>query len=237
MMRRVRNWITAAAFGATVLLLAAGCAKDQKEGLRGVNRKDADALNAQHSRFEASEDPPFTAQTRFAAGQLAESQNSPGMAITQYKEAVKLDEKHSPSWYRLGVLYAQMKEFPRAIDAWKQYLKATDGAATGYSNLGFCYELAGNFDQAEAAYKKGIEKDPHNQACRVNYGLMLARHGYEDQAKAQLDTVLSPAEVQYNLGSVYEQQGKKNEARAAYEKALEFDPNMVDAKARLLKMK
>ena len=44
---------------------------------------------------------------------------------------------------------------------------------------------------------------------------------------------LSPAEVQYNLGSICEQQGKRIEAKAYYEKALALDPKLRDARIRL----
>jgi Tfp pilus assembly protein PilF len=115
-------------------------------------------------------------------------------------------------------------------------VKATDGSAGAYSNLGFCHELAGNPAEAEAAYKKGIAKDPKNEPCRVNYGLMLARAGRTSDAVAQLQAVLKPEEVAYNVASVYEQQGKRELAREQYRKALAIDPEFKDAKARLSKL-
>jgi Tfp pilus assembly protein PilF len=49
--------------------------------------------------------------------------------------------------------------------------------------------------------------------------------------------VLSPAEVHYNLGSIYEQQGRADDAKAEYHKALEADPSLKDARVRLSQMK
>jgi hypothetical protein len=49
----------------------------------------------------------------------------------------------------------------------------------------------------------------------VNYGLMLTRTGRVPEARAQLETVLKPAEAAYNIGSVREQIGRKDQARAA----------------------
>ena len=45
----------------------------------------------------------------------------------------------------------------------------------------------------------------------------------------QLQAALSPAEVHYNLGSVYEQQGKIEQARAEYQEAIKLDPKLIDA--------
>jgi tetratricopeptide (TPR) repeat protein len=202
-------------------LMAGGCASKQSS----TSNKDG--------HFDAGKEPEFTPQTHYAAGQLAESQGNVAAAIAQYEAAVKGDQKHAASLYRLGVLHAQKKEFNEAINAWKQYVKATDGNPTGFSNLGFCCELAGRRDDAEISYKKGIAKDPKNVPCRVNYGLMLARHGHISEATIQLQTVLTAAEVHYNLASVFEAQGRKSQARAEYEKAVTLNPGFGDAKQRL----
>jgi tetratricopeptide (TPR) repeat protein len=219
-----------------VLTCSAGCAHKDQSAIQKLPESQADALSASHSNFENSEDPPLNAETRFAAGQLAESQNQQANAIAQYREALKIDPRHQPSMYRLAVLYTQGKQYPQAIEMWKEYVRATNGSATSYSNLAFCYELADQPNLAEQAYKTGISRDPKDQPCRVNYGLMLARNNRKDEAVEQLSAVLKPAEVHYNLASVYEQLGRKTEAKSEYEKALEVDPKMWEAQTRLSKL-
>src|SRR5581483_3933607 len=129
-----------------------------------------------HSSFESTEDPPIQSSTHFAAGVVAEDQGNADAAIRQYQEALKLNPKHLQALYRLGVLYAQQKQFSDAIDTWKRYVDATGESAGAWGDLAFCYELAGRQAEAENAYQKGIAKDPKNRPCRTNYGLMLARH-------------------------------------------------------------
>ena len=224
----------AAAMGVGVVGLA-GCGGGAKEGgaVAGLSPGESDSLNAQHSRFESGEDAALTAETHFAAGQLAESQGGVQMAIRQYRQAVKLDSHHVKSLYRLGVVHAQVEAYGEAIAAWRAYLKETGEDAGAYANLGFCYELAGEAANAEAAYKQGIAKDGKNGPCRVNYGLMLARAGRGNEAMIQFQAVLTEAQAHYNIGSVYEQMGKKAEAKAEYRKALELDPGLGEAKSRL----
>lgn len=215
--------------------LLAGCTGKSGDtaGITGVNAIDAATIHGERSAFDTAEDPPISADTHFAAGQLAEANNDPANAIKQYKSALSLDPKHRKSLYRQAVCLSQLKKHNEAVAAWKQYIEATDGGAKGYSNLGFCHELAGRIDEAEAAYLRGIAKDPKNVACRTNYGLMLARLGRTAEATLQLQAVLTPAEVHYNLASVLEHQGRKEAAKAEYERALQLDPQFLDAQTRL----
>jgi tetratricopeptide (TPR) repeat protein len=226
----------------SVSLIAGGCAgskkkKQEKEQQAAAKRQADEQAMSPRDTFEGSGDPPITADTRFAAGQFAESQGNVPNAIAQYQATLKLDANHLGAMFRLGGLQTQSRQFDDAIATWTRYVKATNQAPQAYNNLALCYEMAGRDEDAEKAYKEGIARDPENAPCRVNYGLMLARRGQLDAGIAQLSSVLRPAEVHYNLGSLFEQTGKKDEARAYYQKALELDPKLSDAKARLAALK
>jgi tetratricopeptide (TPR) repeat protein len=147
-----------------------------------------------------------------------------------------LDPKHLPSLCRLGVVYAELKDYDTSIEVWKRYIAASGDAGFAYGNLGYCYELAGYPSLAKATYLKGIEKDPKNAPCRTNYGIMLARQGKIADAIRMWDDVLTEAEVHYNLASVYQVAGRKIEAKGEYQKALACDPTLIDAKARLAEL-
>ena len=62
---------------------------------------------------------------------------------------------------------------------------------------------------------------------------MLVRRGRAGEGKLQLGAVLKPAEVHYNLGSLYESQGRKEQAKAEYRQALQLDPQFSEATTRL----
>ena len=217
---------------ALLIFLVTGCAKNQ-QAVSKLPEDKANALSAQQSKFEKSKDPPFTAATHFAAGQLAESQEAPMAAIAHYQAALRVDKHHRDSMFRIGVVYTKLTDWPNAISAWKRYIKETKDDATAYANLGFCYSLAGRKSDAEKTYQQGISKDPKNTNCRVNYGLLLARDGRIEEATAQWRAVLSEAQVHYNLGSIYEQQNKLEQARIEFRKALQLDADLADAKTRL----
>jgi superkiller protein 3 len=217
-------------------LIIAGCnsQNNNNPGLTGaMNSNQAEEINRQKNAFETSQDPPITAETHYAAGRLAESSGDTAAAVAQYKEALKLDPKLKKAVYRTAVCQSELQKFPEAVAAWKKYIELTGNEAKGYSNLGFCYELAGDTDLAESSYLRGIEKEPKNVPCRTNYGLMLARLGRTTEAMLQLQAVLTPAEVHYNLASVLEHQGRREAAKGEYRRALDLNPSFDDAKERL----
>jgi tetratricopeptide (TPR) repeat protein len=209
---------------ASVLLVAfaAGCA-----------HKNQQTASAPPTEFDQVKDPPIHAKTHFAAGQLAESQGQPDRAVRQYEMALNSDPKYADPLFRLGIVYTQLQDYPKAIETWNKYITLTKGSANGYANLGYCEELAGDPLAAEGAYRKGIAREATNEACHMNFGLMLARHNRPNEALLQLQIVLPPAKAHYDLASVYETLHRTNDAKAEYSKALELDPSLDDAKSRL----
>ncbi len=193
----------------------------------------ADPVSQGGDSLLPEQEPAIQAQTHFAAGQFAEAEGNYPVAALQYEKACKAQKDYLWAQYRLGVVYSHMKNWSKAVEAWNAYIDSTNGTASAYSNLGFTWELAGDPSRAEEAYKKGVARDPKCQPARVNYGLMLARRNRIPEAVQQLQTSLTPAEVHYNLASVFEQQGRRKLARAEYEMALKLDPQLSDARTRL----
>jgi tetratricopeptide (TPR) repeat protein len=208
-------------------LLATGCTQTH------TNSAANNLIPGASDTVEPKPDAPLTANTRFAAGQVAEARGDWPEAIKQYEASCKLDPTAPLPLLHLALIYSEKGDFDRAIPAWHRYIKATNDDAAGYVNLGYTLELARRLPEAEAAYKTAITKQPTNETARVNYGLMLTRAGRLSEAVAQLQTVLTPAEVHYDLASVFESEGKKPAAKAEYQKALDLDPDMSDAKVRI----
>ena len=220
-----------------VMSAAVGCQSTTENVSSAQFNASANGANgSDETKFEAIKDPPITATTYFAAGQLAESQANYPTAVDQYWKAYKADRTCTQALYRLGILHAKQEQYSAAVVAWKEYCKATK-SATGYGNLGFCYELSGQISEAEEAYKTGIVMDSKNSPCRVNYGLMLARNNRIGEALLNLQAVLTPAEAHYNIGSVFELQGKKERAMVEFRKAKDLDPDLADADSRISTIK
>jgi tetratricopeptide (TPR) repeat protein len=215
--------------------LTASAAKSQQQQRQQQKWQGADRTASGNNATAAADynEPSISAATFFAAGQLAEARGNYKVAAEQYTKAAETDAGYLMAIYRLGVVYSRAKDWNNAVATWNRYIEETNGTASAYSNLGFCYELMGDGANAEEAYKKGLVRDPKNQPCRVNYGLMLARHSRYDEAQQQFAMVLTEAEGHFNIASIMEQQGRIKEAKTEYQIALKLDPFLSDAKNRL----
>jgi tetratricopeptide (TPR) repeat protein len=231
----------AATTKSTIILLLAvtavgglvGCAnKDNKQSgmIGGRDRTDRDGPI---DEFGTSKEPPVTAATHVAAGQVSESRGDLPTAIVQYEQAVEKDPKMASAWYLLASARARATRYDASIAAWNSYIRLVGNDASAYANLGFTYDLARRNDDAERTYRRAIEIDPKNKPARTNYGLMLAKANRITEAQQQFAAVMPPAAVLYNIASVFEQQGKTDQAKAEYEAALKLDPKFRAARVRL----
>ena len=213
-------------FAAACLIVVAGCSGNQQADPGGQvsvdDRSIADAPT-----------PAIKPQTFVAAGDLCASKGQFDKAAYQYQQALKTNPKDAPTARKLALARTKAGRMNEAIDAWKQYVTASDGSDDAYGSLGYAYELAAKPSEAESTYQAGITKHVDGPLCRVNYGLMLVRKYEVDNAVKQLSAVLKPAEVNYNIASVYAELGRKDLAQFYYKRALQCDPGFIPARQKL----
>jgi Tfp pilus assembly protein PilF len=193
-----------------------GCATDAKASSPAKQAAKLDSANA-----------------AYAAGVAAEANGDTSLATKNYKKALNAVPDHLQSLRRLATLYTADQRYADAIPYWKRLVDATEGDAGAYNDLGYAYDLAGYEDPAEAAYLRGIQADPGNARVRTNFGLMLARHGRSNEAILQLRAAMPLADAYYNVAVVLESQGKKARAKREFQRALDSDPDHVEAELHL----
>jgi tetratricopeptide (TPR) repeat protein len=220
--------------GITALLMGAatGCSSGPKQPANSYNpvyKSPDPALDI--TPQQANE--RISAETHFAAAQLAEGQGRLPAAVDQYRRALQVDANHVPSLYGLARIFTLSRNYSQAIPAWERYVRATNEDPSAWNNLARCYELADQWADAEASYLRALQRSPEHRQTRINYGLMLAKRDRIDESREQLAKVLPETAVEYNLGSVYELRGMKKQASERYRAALALDPNMREAAQRL----
>ena len=100
------------------------------------------------------------ARPRYNLGNAYNDASATDMAITEYKEAVRLRPSYKEAIYNLGTIYHRHGDIDSAI---KEYKKAIEIAPSFYlalNNLGYAYFEKGLFKEAINEYKKALEFSP-----------------------------------------------------------------------------
>jgi tetratricopeptide (TPR) repeat protein len=122
-------------------------------------------------------------------------------AIGLYREAVENDLGLYMAHVRLASIFEAQRDYPRAIEERRRAINANPDDATLHLDLGISMGKSGNFAEAEKSIRVTTERIP--------------RH----------------VESWFWLGLALEQQGKREEARAAYQKVVELAPSRLKARA------
>jgi len=141
-------------------------------------------------------------------------------AIDSLNEALLIDRTDADAWYLLGNVYRDQRIYNKAIDSYKQALRFVPEFKEVYQAMKICYENSGEPDLARYAQ------------AMVDYC-----SGDTDKAIEQLESINARghdyAEVYLGLGMSYERKGEIELAIAAYEYALELEPDLWLAEMKL----
>ncbi|HEX8335370.1 MAG TPA: tetratricopeptide repeat protein [Pyrinomonadaceae bacterium] len=110
-------------------------------------------------------------------------------------------------------------------------------AAPVYAALAEVYEAGGYVENAIPAMRLAIERDPRNESYRLRYGLMLndtrAPGAAVIRVREALQEFPNSSPLWLALGIAQSADGKSDDARKSFERALELDPRSVPALAYL----
>jgi serine/threonine protein kinase/Tfp pilus assembly protein PilF len=132
----------------------------------------------------------------------------PQKAKSLLLQAIELDPASIQTNFRLGLVYVRMKEYPKAIEIYNKVAEMDPQFPDIYFNLGFAYAMNKNYSKAEEMYDRVVKLAPR----------------YLDEAL-------------FNLATVQQKEGKRNEAIANMEKALSVNPKNSAIKESLEKLK
>ena len=182
---------------------------------------------------------PKDSQLPLNAGLLYHQAGNDAKAVPELKSALALGTPNKFNAYSaLAEAATTAKQPTDAIGYYKQAVQAKpDDFGTVY-NLGVLEQNADEKADAEASYRQALTLkagDPQSYAdAQENLAGLLRADGSLDEAAtlltqaAQVDT--HNAAIQVQLGAIYQKQGKKGLALAAYKQALAINPNSAIAK-------
>ena len=132
----------------------------------------------------------------------------------EYAAALSAAPDSNVAYNTLASFYRRQKRYGEAIAVYERLLKAKPDAINARLNIGFNVAMSGqNLERGEREVKDWLANPPAN-APAANTGF-----------------------AHYVLGMIYDRQGKKDDARAEYQKAIALDPKNADAKKALAALK
>jgi tetratricopeptide (TPR) repeat protein len=170
-------------------------------------------------------------------------------AANFFSQAILADPTRPQSYTNLGNTYYQMMSWFRARLEYRNALKRTPEAAIArtaiqrsYLNflIGATHYETGSYQSAVDSFNEALSLDPsYFDALRALSRSYQALKNYRAAERALKTALQKPptdaaaAEVQCQMGEMYEQEGRIHEAIAAFGAALAIDPSNVSAQEGL----
>jgi Flp pilus assembly protein TadD len=148
-------------------------------------------------------------------------------AIAKLTAVVGMQPNNSEAYNLLGVCYDEKGQFRAAQDEYKKATKLEPINARFLNNLGYSYYLANNDKQAIKWYQKALKFTPDDRRIMNNLGLALGRRGEFAKAKEQFVKAVGEHGAYLNLGFIYSQQGRYQQAIEQFEAALKLQPSSL----------
>jgi len=155
------------------------------------------------------------------------------VAIKLYEEVLATDSQNVVALQMLGLLSAQIKDFPRALTLLTEGLILEPTHWPSFNNLGNVLSELKLFSEALESYENAILLNPTYSDAYNNKGNILEElnrpiEALECYAKA---ITIKPnyAEALYNAGSLLQKLGKHKESLEHYNKAIASNPRLIGA--------
>jgi Flp pilus assembly protein TadD len=154
-------------------------------------------------------------------------------AIAKLTAVVGMQPNNSEAYNLLGVCYDEKGQFLEAQNEYKKAAKLEPINARFLNNLGYSYYLAGNDKQAIKWYQKAVKFTPDDKRVQNNLGLAYGRKGDFNKAKAEFVKAVGEHGALLNMGYLFSQQGRYQQAIEQFEAALKLQPNSTVAMSNL----
>jgi len=184
-------------------------------------------------------DPSSSITHLYLAVTLSALGDSQG-ASTNLSQAEKLRTTPDAPWSLYAQTYANLKRWDRAIEYDRKGIGLEPWNPVLYTLLGEALQENGQTQDSIAAFRQALQLEPGYLDASTNLAITLAQQGDFNQATNLLVTALRShsgephADAAWlNLGNVYAHKAEWDEAAAAYQHALDLNPDLGLARQSL----
>jgi tetratricopeptide (TPR) repeat protein len=143
----------------------------------------------------------------FQAAKEAEKAKDLQLAVSEYREALKLKPEIAEAWVNLGLDLYIMQRDDEAIAAFQQALERKPDLLPANLFLGMSYLRTNQYQKAVAPLKKVVSLYPKELKAHINLSYAYQEMGRDEEAAKVLqkanEIFPNNTEVLYNLGKTY----------------------------------
>jgi len=154
-------------------------------------------------------------------------------AALHFEKAVQLNPRFVDALNNLGISLAEQNKIQDALSCFEKALSVKPRDKNTHANLGNAYSILENYEKAEYHLKQAILIDPSSPSPYFNLGIMFMQIHEWKTAIQYLEKSLEKnprnASAHLKMGICLTMLGKKEDARFAYEKALQIAPGWKPA--------
>jgi tetratricopeptide (TPR) repeat protein len=180
--------------------------------------------------------PKETAEVCRHTAEVLEQGGNSAEAIALYEKARQNGANKQQVSRRLAYLHEQQGDFQHALEEYKQLLQRSPKDADLLNDIGYCCYNQGDWVEAEKYLRQALAVSPEHGRAWINLGMTLAKTGRTTESIEAFTHVVSPAQAQCNLAFILTTQGQIDEAKAAYQQALDHEPDLNVARVALAKL-
>lgn len=153
-------------------------------------------------------------------------------------QSLSVDPANPKSQSNMGLSLYALRRFEEALPYFDRAIELDTDHDKAYLNKGFVLVELGQWFGAELSLRRAIELNPNVAAAHFFLGRALREQSRLSAAEAsyRAAVTLQPVfpEAYANLGNVLRMQGDHEGSMAAYQEALRQNPNLNDARTKLL---
>jgi len=163
-----------------------------------------------------------SAEADMLAGEALDEMRDHGAAIEQFRAAVKADPHQPNVHFGLGYLLWTQNQFDEATQQFQAELEMAPNNAEAMTFLADCRMHAGSADEARPLLDKAVALDGTIERAHLDLAILNAQDNRQSDAirEFKIAEKLDPSDsdVHWRLARLYRAMGRKEEAKAEFDK-------------------
>ncbi|MCR9171472.1 MAG: tetratricopeptide repeat protein [bacterium] len=203
-------------------------------------QKVTDALEIVEKGLELTPEKP---ELLYLSSQIYWGTNQRSKALVNYEKFAAQNPDNVDVLFTLGTMYFDEKRLDDAVRVFEQITVLQPNQAAAYFYLGMVQIDQSKYEEARENLRAGLIYEPNSSFGNKQLGMTLHVSGEFDESLKHYEIALANAKSDMEklesivlLGNVHRDLNNTEEAKSYYNKALELDPNNVQAKSNLSKL-